>query len=53
MLDLDNTLWGGIVGDDEVKYLRECGVDGFLIGRAFMEADDPKAAALHWKELFA
>ncbi len=43
----------GIVGDDEVKYLRECGVDGFLIGRAFMEADDPKAAALHWKELFA
>lgn len=42
----------GIQGDADVQYLRDCGVDGFLIGRAFMESEDPKAVALHWKELF-
>ena len=42
----------GIQSDADVLYLKECGVNGFLIGRALMESEDPKAVALHWKELF-
>ncbi|MBQ7564937.1 MAG: indole-3-glycerol phosphate synthase TrpC [Lachnospiraceae bacterium] len=41
----------GIMGDEDVKYLKEIGADGFLIGRAFMESADPAALAKHWKEL--
>lgn len=41
----------GIMGDDDVKFLKEVGVDGFLIGRAFMEAEDPRSLAKHWKSL--
>lgn len=39
----------GIMGDEDVKYLKEVGVDAFLIGRAFMEAEDPKSLARKWK----
>lgn len=42
----------GIVEDDDVTFLRDCNVQGFLIGRAFMEAKDPKALATHWKDLY-
>lgn len=42
----------GIVTDEDVAYLESCRVDGFLIGRALMEHDDPKALSLHWKEIF-
>lgn len=41
----------GIMNDDDVAYLKDVGVDGFLIGRAFMEDDDPEALALRWKSL--
>lgn len=41
----------GIVSDEEVRFLKEQRVDAFLIGRAFMEAEDPKTLARHWKEL--
>lgn len=41
----------GIMEDKDVKYLKEVGVDAFLIGRAFMEAEDPKSLALKWKSL--
>lgn len=41
----------GIMGDEDVKYLKEVGVDAFLIGRAFMEAPDPKSLATRWKSL--
>ena len=41
----------GIVQDDDVIFLKGCNVDAFLIGRAFMEAEDPKALATHWKEI--
>lgn len=41
----------GIMGDEDVKYLKETGVDAFLIGRAFMESKDPKGLAKHWKSL--
>ena len=29
----------GIVSDEDVEFLKACGVDAFLIGRAFMEAE--------------
>lgn len=41
----------GIMGDEDVKFLKEVGVDGFLIGRAFMESDDPRSLAKHWKSM--
>lgn len=41
----------GIMGDEDVKYLKEVGVDGFLIGRAFMEDKNPSALAKRWKEM--
>lgn len=41
----------GIVCDEDVKFLKECGVDAFLIGRAFMEAQNPRELAEHWKSL--
>lgn len=41
----------GIVRDEDVRYLLESGVDAFLIGRAFMEAENPKQLAEHWKSL--
>lgn len=42
----------GILGDEDVRYLGACGVDGFLIGRAFMESENPQELARHWKEIF-
>lgn len=41
----------GIMNDEDVKLLKSVGVDGFLIGRAFMEAENPKALAQRWKSL--
>lgn len=41
----------GIVSDEDVKLLKECRVDAFLIGRAFMEAKNPRGLAEHWKLL--
>ena len=34
----------GILGPDDVKRLRDAGVHAFLVGEAFMRADDPGAA---------
>lgn len=48
----DGTLFvaeSGIVSDDDVRFLKECRVDAFLIGRAFMESENPKALAARWK----
>ena len=41
----------GIMGDEDVKYLKGVGVDGFLIGRAFMESESPSTLAIRWKNL--
>ena len=41
----------GIVSDEDVKFLKDSRVDAFLIGRAFMEAENPKELAEHWKSL--
>lgn len=43
----------GVMGDEDVRFLHECHVDAFLIGRAFMEAENPKALVRKWKEIFA
>jgi indole-3-glycerol phosphate synthase len=34
----------GIVGRDDVRRMREAGVHAFLVGEAFMRAEDPGAA---------
>jgi indole-3-glycerol phosphate synthase len=41
----------GIMGDADVAFLKEVGVDGFLIGRAFMEAENPRELASRWKAM--
>ena len=41
----------GILTDDDIRLLKQQRVDAFLIGRALMEADDPRALAAHWKSL--
>ncbi|MGN0483933.1 MAG: indole-3-glycerol phosphate synthase TrpC [Lachnospiraceae bacterium] len=41
----------GIVKDDDVKFLADCGVNAFLIGRAFMESENPQRLAARWKEI--
>lgn len=41
----------GICGDEDVKLLRDCGVDAFLIGRALMEAKHPGETVKRWKKI--
>ena len=36
--------------DKDVKFLKDVGVDAFLIGRAFMEAANPRELAKRWKQ---
>ena len=38
------------MSDADVAYLKEVGADGFLIGRALMEAADPGLLARRWKQ---
>ena len=40
----------GIVSDEDVEFLKACGVNAFLIGRAFMEAEHPGEVAARWKQ---
>lgn len=42
----------GIVSDADVEFLAECRVDAFLIGRAFMESENPRELARHWKAVY-
>ena len=41
----------GIMADADVKFLLDCKVDAFLIGRALMESDNPAETAKNWKNL--
>lgn len=41
----------GVITDEDVRFLKQCKVDAFLIGRALMEAEHPAEVAAHWKEL--
>lgn len=42
----------GVLNDDDIRYLKDCGVDALLIGRAFMESNNPKLLAGRWKKIF-
>ena len=41
----------GIITDEDVKFLKECEVDAFLIGRALMESEQPRKLAQRWKDI--
>ncbi len=41
----------GIAGDEDVIFLKKSRVDAILVGRAFMEAENPAKLAEHWKSL--
>ncbi len=41
----------GIVKDEDVQFLKDSRVDAFLIGRAFMESENPRELAKRWKSL--
>ncbi len=41
----------GIVSDEDVRFLKDCQINAFLIGRAFMESENPQALSKRWKAL--
>lgn len=42
----------GVTDDEHVKLLRESRVDALLIGRAFMESENPRELAGKWKKIY-
>ncbi len=42
----------GVLCDEDIRVLAESGADALLIGTAFMEAKEPMALALRWKEIY-
>lgn len=42
----------GVSADDDIRYLKASRADALLIGRAFMESENPKEKALRWKEVY-
>lgn len=42
----------GVTETDHIRFLRECGVNALLIGRAFMETENPGALAAEWKRAY-
>lgn len=42
----------GVAGDADIEMLSGSRVDAILIGTAFMEAENPKELASHWKDIF-
>lgn len=43
----------GVTEDAHIEFLHQCKVNALLIGRAFMEAENPQELANHWKTIFA
>ena len=41
----------GVMGNEDIAFLKECKVDALLIGRVFMEAKNPEALAKEWKKI--
>lgn len=41
----------GVMGNKDIAFLKECEVDALLIGRVFMEAENPEALAKEWKAI--
>lgn len=42
----------GVTSKEDISFLKECNIDALLIGRAFMESENPKKLATEWKEIF-
>jgi indole-3-glycerol phosphate synthase len=42
----------GVANTDDVRFLKECNVDALLIGRTFMEAENPCGLSNSFKEAF-
>ncbi|MDD5949305.1 MAG: indole-3-glycerol phosphate synthase TrpC [Lachnospiraceae bacterium] len=42
----------GVTKEEDIAFLKQCGVDALLIGRAFMESDNPRAVAQKWKTVY-
>lgn len=42
----------GVTTDADIQVLKECRVDALLIGRAFMESENPCELAKSWKKLY-
>lgn len=42
----------GITKDEDIEYLKDCRINGILVGRAFMESENPKELAKKWKQIF-
>lgn len=42
----------GVSKDSDIIFLKKCKVDALLIGRAFMENENPEKLAKRWKEVY-
>lgn len=42
----------GVTEDAHIELLKQSKVDALLIGRAFMESENPKELATHWKKVY-
>lgn len=42
----------GITAEADIEFLKNCKVNALLIGRAFMESENPKLLAKKWKDIF-
>ncbi|BCN32500.1 indole-3-glycerol phosphate synthase TrpC [Anaeromicropila herbilytica] len=42
----------GVTTDRDIQYLKYCNVNALLIGRAFMESDQPMELANRWKSIY-
>lgn len=42
----------GVTEDSHIELLKKSSVDALLIGRAFMESENPKELAGHWKKVY-
>lgn len=41
----------GVMGSEDITFLKKCKVDALLIGRIFMEDENPKTLAKEWKTI--
>lgn len=42
----------GVMKEEDISFLKQCNVDALLIGRAFMEHENPEVLANHWKSIY-
>jgi indole-3-glycerol phosphate synthase len=42
----------GITTEADIEFLKHCKVNALLIGRAFMESENPKQLAKKWKDIY-